>query len=126
MASNQALPTLQTDADSGSQIPSSQETVWDYAIEAPLDPSYLQPFELSDNHSQGSGTQSALSSAPSGLLTPSLQSGNVADEGSSGGSNSIFNKRRKIRKSWVYKSENGSEYTTLDGRTRWCCARCKS
>ena len=126
MASDQAVPTLQTNADSGSQIPSSQETLWDYAIQPPLDPSYLQPVELSDNNSQGSGTQSALSSAPSCLLTPSRQSQNVAEEGSSSGSNSIFNKRKKIRKSWVYKSENGSEYTTLDGRTRWRCARCKS
>ena len=126
MTSEQALPTIRAHDDSGSHIPSSQEMIWDYAIELPLGSSYLQPFELSDNHSQGSGSQSALSSAPSGLLTPSLQSRNVADDGSSGASNEIFSKRKRMRKSWVYKSENGAEYTTLDGRTRWRCSRCKS
>ena len=126
MTSEQALPTVRAHDNSGSHIPSSQETIWDYAIEPPLDPSYLQPFELSDNPSQGSGSQSALSSAPSGLLTPSLQSRNVADDGSSGASNEIFNKRKRMRKSWVYKSENRAEYTTLDKRTCWRCSRCKS
>jgi len=103
MTSEQVLPTVRAHDDSASYIPLSQETIWDYAIEPPLDPSHLQPFELSDNHSQGSASQSALSSAPGSLLTPSLQSRNVADDGSSGASNEIFNKRKRMRKSWVYK-----------------------
>ena len=126
MTSEQVLPTVRAHDDSGSHISSSQDTIWDYAIEPALDPSYLQPFELSDNHSQGSSSQSALSSAPSGLLTPSLQSRNLADDRSSGASNEIFNKQKRIRKSWVYKSGNGAEYTTLVGRTGWRCSRCKS
>jgi len=92
MTSEQVLRTVRAHDDSGSLIPSSQETIWDYPIEPQLNPSYLQPFELSDNYSQGSTSQSPLSSAPSGLLTPSLQSQNVVDDGSSGASNKIVNK----------------------------------
>lgn len=74
MPSDQVLPTLQTNADSRSQIPSLEDTMWQYFMEPPLDESYLQTFELSDHQSQGSGPPSAPSSAPSEPLSPSLES----------------------------------------------------
>ena len=61
-------------------------------IEPPLDPSYLPLCEISDNHSQGSSSLSALRGTTSVLLTPTLQTGTVVKDGSSGASNEIFNK----------------------------------
>ena len=75
--------------------------------------------------SRGSSPGSVLSSAPSGLLTPTVGS-NPREYGYTVASGSrIYERRKRIRKSWVYFPENGSEYTTVDGKTRWRCAQCK-
>ena len=49
--------------------------------------------------------------------------------GEAGGGNwadwRIYERKTRVRKSWVYFPENGSEYTGIDGKTRWRCSRCK-
>ena len=100
----------------------SIDTIWDFEIQAieNVSSSELQlPAQSSDFRE--SPSPSTLSSAPSGLLTPTLGS-NTADGSSSGGDRRIYEWRKKLRKSWVYYPENGGEYTTADGRTRWRCA----
>ena len=82
------------------------------------------PLTQENSDDCASQSASALSTAPSGLLTPTLGS-NTADGSSSGGDRRIYKRRRKVRKSWVYHPENGGEYATPDGRTRWRCARCR-
>ena len=110
----------------------SQETIWDFDVNVvpeilntvDLDPAPISQVPFSHNSSP---TTSVLSSAPSGLLTPTLASGSNSAEGE--GVNwtdrRIFENKKRVRKSWVYFRENGSEYTTIDGKTRWRCARCK-
>ena len=93
----------------------SIETISDFQIQGidnqgPL----LLTEEQSDNDRSLSG--SAWSTAPSGLLTLTLGS-NPADGSSLGSDWRIYERRRKVRKSWVYHPENGGEYGTQDGRT---------
>ena len=111
----------------------SQETIWDlemYPVTGLTNAGFLNAISADDHPgantgSRGTSPGSALSSAPSGLLTPTI--GSTASEVaySTQSERRIYERRRKIRKSQVYFSEHGSEYTTPDGKTRWRCARCK-
>jgi len=107
----------------------SQVNAWEFPEQLPgssmdtLTSGYLQPIsELSDGDST-----SALSSAPSGILTPTLDAlSNMESMGNPDPTmRLLYEKKKKIRKSWVYWSQNGSEYITSDGRTRWRCVRCE-
>lgn len=107
----------------------SQQTIWDFDIDAVTGLTNPPGLPIISSHnieaSRGSTPGSVLSSAPSGLLTPTVGS-NPAEDGYTAASGSrIYERRKRIRKSWVYFPENGSEYTTVDGKTRWRCARCK-
>ena len=107
----------------------SQQMIWDFDIDtvgeltnpAPL--ASLSSVNL--EASRGSSPGSVLSSAPSGLLTPTVGSNPGEDGYSVGSGGRIYERRKRIRKSWIYFPENGSEYTTVDGKTRWRYARCK-
>ena len=107
----------------------SQQTIWDFDIDAVAE--LTNPAPLSSissvnlEASRGSSPGSVLSSAPSGLLTPTVGSNPEEDGYSVGSGGRIYERRKRIRKSWVYFPENGSEYTTVDGKMRWRCARCK-
>ena len=101
----------------------SIDTIWDFEIQG-IDNQGQLPLTAEGSDNDESPSVSALSTAPSGLLTPTLGS-NPADGSSSGGDRRIYERRRKVRKSWVYHPENGGEYATPDGRTRWWCARCR-
>ena len=101
----------------------SIDTIWDFEIQA-VDNQGSLPLTEKQSHNDRSLSVSALSTPPSGLLTPTLGS-NTADGSSSGRNRRIYERRRKVRKSWVYHPENGGEYATPDGRTRWWCARCR-
>jgi len=101
----------------------SIDTIWVFEIQAIEN----QPsIPLTQHHSDDARTPSLspLSTALSGLLTPTLGS-NPAEGSSSGGDRRIYERRRKVCKSWVYYRENGGEYATPDGLTRWRCARCR-
>lgn len=113
------------------EVSESQETIWDFdvnTVPGMLNTTNLGPIP----HGEGSlghdtsPTTSILSSAPSGLLTPTHASGSNSGEGVSGNwaDRRIFERKKIVRKSWVYFPENGGEYTTIDGKTRWRCARC--
>ena len=108
----------------------SQETIWDFDIDAVAGltgagASVTTIVGHAIENSQGSSPGSVLSSAPSGLLTPTVGSNPGEDGYGAGSERRIYERRRRIRKSWVYFPENGNEYTTIDGKTRWRCARCK-
>jgi len=88
------------------------------------------PIHASPRGNSGSrctSPSSALSSAPSGLLTPTIgtSTGEAEYTGSTLSERRIYERRRKVRNSWVYFPENGSEYTTGDGKIRWRCSRSK-
>ena len=100
----------------------SIDTIWDFDIQE-IDNQVSVPLTAEHSEDGRSPSTSALSTAPSGLLTPTLGS-NTEDGSSSGGGGRIYERRRKVQKSWVYHSDNGGEYFTSDGRTRWRCARC--
>ena len=100
----------------------SIDTISDFDIQE-IDNQVSIPLTAEHSEDGRSPSTSALSTAPSGLLTPTLGS-NTVDGSSSGGGGRIYERRRKVRKSWVYHPENGGEYFTPDGRTRWRCARC--
>lgn len=107
----------------------SQETIWDFDVTAV--PEMLNSVDLGPaqialgpcSHNSSPST-SVLSSTPSGLLTPTLASASNSGEG--GGANwsdrRIFEKKKTVQKRWVYFPENRTEYTTIDGKTRWRCA----
>ena len=111
----------------------SQPTIWDFDISTvpgilnttELDP--IESFEESIGHNS-SPTTSILSSAPSGLLTLTMASATGSHSGEAGGGNwadwRIYERKKRVRKSWVYFPENGSEYTRIDGKTCWRCSRC--
>ena len=101
----------------------SIDTIWDFEIKG-IENEESLPLTGENSDDCGSLSACALSTAPSGLLTPTLGS-NTADGSSSGGDRRIYERRKKIRKSWVYFPENGGEYLTPEGHTRWRCARCK-
>ena len=101
----------------------SIDTIWDFDIEG-IEHGVSIPLTRENSDDCTSQSPSALSTAPSGLLTPTLGS-NTADGSSSGGDRRIYERRRKVRKSWVYHPENGGEYAIPDGRTRWRCSRCR-
>ena len=101
----------------------SIDTIWDFDIEG-IEHGVSIPLTGENSDDCTSQSASALSTAPSGLLTPTLGS-NTADGSSSGGDRRISERRRKVRKGWVYHAENGEEYATPNGRTRWRCARCR-
>jgi len=107
----------------------SQETIWDFDIDAIAGLTTTASLTTIAAHavesSRGSSPGSALSSAPSGLLTPTVGSNPGEDGYGARSARRIYERRRRIRKSWVYFPENGNEYTTIDGKTRWRCARCK-
>ena len=69
----------------------------------------------------------ALSSAPNGILTATLEAlSNMESMRSSDPvERFLYERKKKIRKSLVYWTQNGSEYVTIDGPTRWSCARYK-
>ncbi|KAG0128257.1 hypothetical protein HOY82DRAFT_612099 [Tuber indicum] len=100
----------------------SIDTIWDFEIQN-IEHEPSLPVAGANSDFGGSPSISTLSTAPSGLLTPTLGS-NTADGSSSGADRRIYERRRKVWKSWVYHPENGGEYATPDGRTRWLCARC--
>ena len=111
----------------------SQQTIWDFDVSivpgilntTELDP--IESIEESLGHNS-SPTTSILSSAPSGLLTPMMASASGSHSGEAGGGNwadrRIYERKKRVRKSWVYFPENGCEYTGIDGKTRWRCSRC--
>jgi len=110
----------------------SQETIWDFDVN--VIPGILNTvdLELEPNTEvlfshNSSPTRSILSSAPCGLLTPTFASGSNSGEGAGVNwtNRSIFERMKRVRKSWVYFPENGGEYMTIDGMTRWRCASCK-
>lgn len=92
----------------------SIDTIWNFDIEG-IEHGVSIPLTRENFDDCTSQIASALSAAPSGLLTPTLGS-NTDDGSSSGGDKRIYERRRKVRKSWVYHPENGGEYATLDGR----------
>ena len=98
----------------------SIDTIWDFEIQGIENDASL-PLTVENSDNCGSQSTSALSTAPSGRLTPTLSS-NTADGSCSGGDRGIYEKRRKVRKSWVDHPENRGEYATPDGCTRWRCA----
>lgn len=113
------------------KVSESQETIWDFdvnTVPGMLDTTNLGPIP----HGEGSlvhdtsPTTSILSRAPSGLLTPTHASGSNSGEGASGNwaDRRKFERKKIVRKSWVYFPENGCEYTTIDGKNGWRCARC--
>jgi len=98
-----------------------QPDSWDFPGELPgqsmesLGTGYLQPIsELSDGDSA-----SARSSAPSGMLTPTLEAPSNMEgmRNPNPAERLLYERKKKIRKSWVYWKQNGSEYVTSDGRT---------
>lgn len=112
------------------QASASQKTIWDFDIDGVAGLSThtasltTYPVHAIEG-SRGSSPGSVLSSAPSGLLTPTVGSNPGEDGYSAGTDRRIYERRRGIRKSWVHFPENGNEYTTVDGKTRWRCAHCK-
>ena len=100
----------------------SIDTIWDFEIQGIENDASL-PLTKENSDNCRSQSTSALSTAPSGLLTPTLGS-NTADWSSSGGDRRIYERGRKVWKSWVYHPENRGEYATPNGRTRWRCAQC--
>jgi len=70
---------------------------------------------------------SSLTSARSGLLTPTVGS-NPGEASavvvSEVRTPAIFRSKRKIRKSYVWNSDNGEEVTE-DGIIKWKCNQCK-
>jgi len=107
----------------------SQETRWDFDIDAvaglTTTASLITIAAHAVESSRGSSPGSTLSSAPSGLLTGTVGSNPGEDGYGAGSARRIYERRRRIWRSWVYFSENGNEYTTIDGKTRWRCGRCK-
>jgi len=101
----------------------SQDTIWDFDIDTVSGLTNSASLTISAVHhiecSRGSSPGSALSSAPSGLLTPTVGSNQGEDGYAVGSERRIYKRRRRIRKSWVYFPDNGSEYTTIDGKTHW-------
>ena len=93
----------------------SIDTIWDFEIQG-IDNQGPLPLTEEQSDNDRSLSVSALSTAPNGLLTPTLGS-NPADGSSSGGDWRIYERRRIVRKSWVYHPESGGEYGSLDGRT---------
>jgi len=109
----------------------SQQTIWDFDVSTVpgiLNTTELDPIEsIEESLGQNSSpATSILSSAPSGLLTPTMASD--SNSGAAGGGNwadrRIFERKKRVRKSWVYFPENGSEYMGVDGKTHWRCSRC--
>lgn len=89
---------------------------------------HMIPVHHSPSGNSGShctSPSSILSSAPSGLLTPTIGAIAGEREYSTQSERNIYESWHKVRKSWVYFPENGSENTTADGTTRSRCARCK-
>jgi len=114
------------------EVSESQETIWDFdvtTVPGMLNTSNLGAIQRSDKllGHEISPTTSILSSAPSGLLTPTYAGGSNSGDGVGGNwaDRRIFEKKEIVRKSWVYFPENGCEYVGSDGKTRWRCARCK-
>ena len=104
----------------------SQQTIWDFDVSTV--PGILNTTELNQIESieeagghNSSSTTSILSSVPSGLLTPTIAGGSnsASDETGSGNwaDRGIFGRKKRVRKSWVYFPENGSQYTGIDGKT---------
>ena len=88
------------------EVSESQETIWDFDVTTVLgmlDTSNLGPIEQSDEllSHDISPTTSILSSAPSGLLTPTLAGGSNTGEGVSGNwaDRRIFERKKIVRKS---------------------------
>ena len=114
------------------EVLGSQQTIWDMEIDPVTgltNAEFLNTISLDDSPggntcSRGTSPGSGLSSAPSGLLTPTIGSTTGEMAYSTRSERRIYERRRKMRKSWVFFPENGSEYTTADGKTRWRCARC--
>ncbi|PUU78315.1 hypothetical protein B9Z19DRAFT_1065152 [Tuber borchii] len=109
-------------------IGTSQEKIWDMEIESITgiaDPEYLPTiptYEMSNSHASSPGSD--LSSTPSGLMTPTIRSSHGEESSVITVEKQIYQRKRKMRKSWVFFPENRSEYTASDGKTRWCCAWC--
>jgi len=96
----------------------SQQTILDFDIDAfteltnPPGPPIISSHNI--EASRGSSPGSVLSSAPSRLLIPTLGS-NPGEDGYTVASGSrIYERRKQIRKTWLYFPENGSEYTRVD------------
>jgi len=114
------------------EVSESQETIWDFdvtTVPGMLNRSNLGPIQHSEEllGHKSSPTNSILSSAPSGLLTPTHAGGCNSGEGvtSNWADRRIFERKKIVRTSWVYFPEHGWEYVASDGKTRWRCARCK-
>jgi len=111
----------------------SQQTICDLEVD-PItgltNAEFVNPILVDDSPGGNSGSRgtspgSALSIAPSGLLTPTIGSTTGEAVYSIRSERRIYERRRKMRKSWLFFPENGSEYTTSDGKTRWRCTRCE-
>jgi len=114
------------------KVSESQETIWDFdvtTVPGMLNTSNLGPIQHSEEllGHNSSPTNSILSSAPSGLLTPMDAGGSNSGDGVTGNwaDRRIFERNKIVRKSWVYFPENGCEYVSSDGKTRWRCTRHK-
>jgi len=114
------------------EVSESQETIWDFdvtTVPGMLNTSNLGPIQHSEEllGHDSSPTNSILSSAPSGLLTPTHAGGSNSGEGVTGNwaDQPIFERKKIVPKSWVYFPENVCQYVASDRKTRWRCARCK-
>jgi len=111
----------------------SQQTIWDLEVDPVTGltkAEFSNPIPVENSRGGNSGSRgtspgSGLSSTPSGLLTPMIGSTTGEAVYSIRSEPWLYERTQKMRKSWVLFQENGSEYTTSDGQTRWCCARCE-
>ncbi|KAG0135402.1 hypothetical protein HOY82DRAFT_600867 [Tuber indicum] len=94
----------------------SIDNIWDFEIQA-IENAKSLPLARANSDICGTPSVSTLNSAPSRLLTPTLGS-NTANGSNSGGERRIYERRRKVRKSWVYHPENGVENVTSDGSNK--------
>jgi len=113
------------------QDSASQQTIWDFDVSTVpgiLNTTELDPIESMEEPlgHNSSPTTSILSSAPSGLLTLTMASGSNSVEASGGNwaDRRIYERKKRVWKSWVYFPGNGTEYTGIDGKTRWRYSRC--
>ena len=94
----------------GNTDSASQDTIWDLEMDSISDFTntallHMIPIHSSPGGNSGShctSPSSALSSAPSGLLTPTIGTTTGDGEYATRSERGIYEKRRKVRKSWVY------------------------
>ena len=97
----------------------SIDTIWDFEIQG-IDNEGPLPLNEEQSDNDQSLSVSALSTVPSGLLIPSLDT-NPADRSSSGGDWRIYERRRKVRKSRVYPQKIIGCFKLSSSRVRPNC-----